>query len=262
MIHQSLHKNPIALDRNQHRLLRLRRDHVDPSHVSGLNSFFVASYEFGDACRDYPVVWIPAGTDESGQKQVAPVAVFGLKPGQNLYLEPSGWRTAYLPAMMRVYPFAMARAGKEELVMCYDASWSGFSLSEGEPLFDADGAPSAFTTDMQRQLEQLEGEVERTRQIGALLLQKNLLQDMRFDATLPDGEKLTVDGFLAVDDKKLAELPDADVIEFHRSGLLAMIHGHQLSLGHMRRLVEWHAQRNQAAGAGRSSVAMPETNSS
>jgi SapC len=247
MIHQALHKNPVALDRNQHRLLRLRRNHADSSHLAALNSFFVAAFEFGEACREYPVVWIPAGTDAAGHKQVAPVAVFGLRARQNLYLEPSGWRTPYLPAMLRVYPFAMARAAEDQLVMCYDASWGGFSVTDGEALFESDGTPTAFTADTQRQLEQLEAEVERTRLLGEQLLQKNLLQDMRFDATLPDGEKLSVDGFLAVDDKQFRELPDADVLEFHRSGLLGLIHAHQLSLGHMRQLVEWHGQRSKAA---------------
>lgn len=243
MIHPALHKTPVALSRDQHRLLRLRRDHADPSHLASLNSMFVANFEFFDACREHPVVWIPAGTDAQGQKQVAPVAVFGLQQGVNLYLEPGGWRhRAYLPALTQSHPFAMARQGND-LVLCYDSAFPAFSLTEGERLFNDDGAPTEFTQTVKRQLEELEVEIERTRLLGARLMALNLLQDMRFDATLPDGQTLTVDGFLSIDDKRLAELTDTEVLEFHRNGVLGLIHAHRLSLGHLRRLADWHAER-------------------
>lgn len=249
MIHPALHKTPVALNRDQHRLLRIRRDYADPSHLASLNSMFVANFEFFDACREHPVVWIPAGTDAAGQKQVAPVAVFGLQQGENLYLEPSGWRHAYLPALARTHPFAMARNGVD-LVLCYDSAFPAFSLTEGERLFNDDGSPGEFTQAMKQQLEELEVEVERTRLLGARLMSLNLLQEMRFDAKLPGGQTLTVDGFLSVDEKRLAELPDAEVLEFHRNGVLGLMHAHRLSLGHLRRLAEWHAERVGAKAKG------------
>jgi hypothetical protein len=61
---------------------------------------------------------------------------------------------------------------------------------------------------------------------------------MRFDATLPDGKTVVVDGFHTVNDERFAALADAQVIELFRNGLLGLIHAHQLSLPLMRRLVE------------------------
>ena len=58
--------------------------------------------------------------------------------------------------------------------------------SEGQALFNADGEPSEFTQGVQKQLENFEQEVERTRLAGAVLVEKGLLRDMRFDATLRD----------------------------------------------------------------------------
>ena len=107
--------------------------------------------------------------------------------------------------------------------------------------------PSAFTIGVQKQLENFETEVERTRLAGALLVEKGLLRDMRFDATLPDGSKVSVDGFLTVDEDKLAKLSDADLLALNRNGLMGLIHAHQISLGNMARLVEWHAERVAAA---------------
>ena len=75
-----------------------------------------------------------------------------------------------------------------------------------------------------------------------------LLQDMRFDVTLPDGSKHTVDGFMTLDDKKATALPDDVVAELHRSGLLGLMHLHWVSMGNMRRLVDWHVERAAAPG--------------
>ncbi|HET9207570.1 MAG TPA: SapC family protein [Burkholderiaceae bacterium] len=249
MIHPELHRNPVALDRQQDRGLRLRRDADDNARFATLNSMFVVAGEVGEACKDYPVVWIEAGTDANGARQVAPIAVFGLGKGQNLCLEGGAWRTAYLPVMMRMYPFALARSGDVQYAICRDGNSARLSFDDGEPLFEADGTPTALTLDIQQQLEQVEMEVERTRQMGLELLRLDLLREMRFQATLPDGGSVGADGFLTVDEKRFAELPDAELPKMHKSGLLRLVHAHQLSLSNMRRLAQWHGQRNGAAPA-------------
>lgn len=242
MINQTLHKNPVALDRERHRKLRLDVKASDLSTVAKLNAFFVAAVEFADACKDSPVVWVRAGNAADGKPQVAPVAVFGLKPEQNLCIQGDRWRIRYVPAILRFYPFAMARVNEQQVAVCVDTSWSGLSETTGEALFTDAGEPTEFLLTVRKQLEDLETEIERTRLLGELLMEKNLLQDMRFDATLPNGEKLVVDGFLTVDDKKLAALPDTEILELHKKGVFGLIHAHQVSLGNMRRLVEWYAE--------------------
>ena len=245
MINENLHKKAVALDRVKHRELKLNLAARDMSTVNQLNAFFVAGTEFTDACKEFPVVWVNAGNGADGKQQVAPIAVFGLKQGQNLCTDNNGWRVRYVPAVLRLYPFALARVAANEMVVCVDESWQGLG-TEGEALFNAEGQPSEFTTNVQKQLENFEMEVERTRLAGALLVEKGLLRDMRFDATLPDGSKLTVDGFLTIDEEKLGKLSDADLLTFNRNGLMGLIHAHQISLGNMAKLVEWHVERARA----------------
>jgi hypothetical protein len=242
MINQNLHLQAVALDRVKHRGLKIDLTARDMARMAAFNAFFVAGAEFGDACKEFPVVFVQAAQDAAGNPLVAPIAVFGLQPGQNLCIDADEWRVRYVPAMLRTYPFAMARVGEDQLVLCIDETWKGFGPSQGAELFDADGEPTDLTLNVQKQREGFEHDVERTRLACALLLEKKLLRDMRFDATLPNGEKLSVDGFLTVDEEKLAQLPDADVLAFHKNGLMALIHAHQLSLSNMARLVEWHIQ--------------------
>jgi hypothetical protein len=243
MINQLLHRQPVAVDRNEHRSLRVRVPVTDWSVASRLNALFVAAVEFGDVARDFPIVFVRAGTDDDGQPAIAPIAVFGLVQEENLYVERGEWRARYIPAALNAYPFCIARVDAGQFAVCLDAGWSGLSGTEGMALFDGDGQPTQYLSDVQRNLERLEAEVQRTRLMCRRLRELNLLRDMRFDVTLRDGAKLAVDGFLTVDEKALTDLPDAAVLELHRNGLLGLVHAHYVSLGNMRKLVDWHIAR-------------------
>jgi hypothetical protein len=243
MINALLHRQVMALDRNDHRFVRLRWPIADWSVASRLNAIFVAAVEFGDAARDAPIVFIRAGDDEDGKPAIAPIAVLGLVKEQNLFVEGTRWRGHYLPAVLRSYPFAIGRIDTEKFAICFDASCPALSGTEGEPMFTAQGEPTEFMKNVQAQLEALETEVQRTKLMCRKLRDLDLLKEMRYDATLPDGSKIAVDGFLMVDDAKLNILADELVLELHRNGVLGMTHAHYVSLGNMNKLLEWHVQR-------------------
>lgn len=249
MIHQALHRQPVAVDRDQLRNTKLKMSVADLSFCAHLNTIFVAATEFGDACRDMPLVFIDAGLDEQGKKLVAPVAVMGVTNGDNLFVEGNAWRGRYMPAVLRTYPFCTARIDDERFAVCVDNGWKYVNTAEGEPLFTEDGKPTPFLEQTQKQLEVLETEILRTRVIGQRLLDLELLRDMRFDAEFGDGRKHSVDGFLTIDQERLAALPDATVLELHKSGILGLIHQHWISMGNMRFLFDWHVARNPVAPA-------------
>jgi len=257
MINERLHSKPVALDRQKHKTLKLDRTARDMTRNKTLNAFFVAASEFAEACKDYPLVWVNAGQDAQGKPQVAPVAVFGLAPNSNLCIDATDrWRVRYVPAMLRTYPFAMARTSDTEMVLCVDEDWVGLSeQGTGDALFTAEGQPTELTLTVQKQLEQLENDIERTRMYGAKLMEKKLLRDMQFDATLPDGNKLQVNGFLTIDEERLNAMSDVEMVELARIGLLGLIHAHQISLSNMTRLAEWHAERAAAEAPAAPAVA-------
>jgi len=247
LINQLLHRDPVPVDREKHRHLKLNLPVTDWSVASRLNAIFVAAAEFGDACREYPIVFVRAGEGDDGKPQIAPIVVLGLKQEDNLYVEGVVWRTPYIPAVLRSYPFGIARLNMERFAVCVDAAWPGLSESKGQPLFLEDGQPSPLFEATQKQLETVENEVQRTRNACQRLLDLDVLRDMRFDATMPDGRKHMVDGFMTVDDSKMLTLPDATVGDLHRQGILGLVHAHWVSMGNMRRLLDWHIQRHGAA---------------
>ncbi len=244
MILEALHTSPVALDSEKHRHLKLALPITDWRVANRLNAIFVAAVEFSDVAREYPIVFVRAGKEDDGRDQIAPIAVLGLLANQNLYERDGQWRASYIPAVLRCYPFCIGRIDAERFAICVDTAWPGAQSETGAPLFEADGKPADLLVQMQKYMESLEGEIQRTRVLGQRLLEHDLLREMRLDATLPDGRQHSLDGFLTVDDEKMQALPDNIVGQLHREGTLGLIHSHWLSMGHMRRMVDWHAERN------------------
>lgn len=246
MMNALLHVKPVAIDRAIHQQTHVRGPVTDWSVAAKINSIVLTGAEFGPACREFPVVFVPAGKDEEGKALIAPIAVLGLGAQENLYVDEAGrWRASYMPMLLRAYPFGISRIDTERFAVCVDTSWSGVTIDggEGEALFGADGQPTEYLTRAQKMLEQIEVEVQRTRGFCRRLQDLNLLREVRMDATLPAGDKLAVDGFMTIDEAKLKDLPDAVVVDLHKNGILGLIHGHFLSMGNLQRLVEWRGVR-------------------
>lgn len=243
MINPELHKKPVALDRALHRNLRIRREQSALDATSHLNAFFITAAEFADACKEYPILFLRAGKDEQGKDLVAPVTVFGLIKGENLIYRHGRWTMRYVPALLRSYPFAMAPTPDKQFVICFDESSPVFSQTEGERLFNDKGEPTKYLEDVREFVEKIEIEVERSRVAGRIMMEYGLLQDKRFDATLPDGTPLTIDGFMAVDEERLKNLKDNEIIELQRNGLLALLHFHMASMSNISRLLEIHVEK-------------------
>lgn len=249
MINQNLHVQPVALDSVPHRELKLALPVTDWSVAKKLNALFVAAAEFGDVCREYPIVFVRAGKEPDGSDAIAPIAVMGLSQEQNLFLHDGNWRAQYMPAVLRLYPFCIGRIDAERFAICVDMSWSGVGQPEGARVFDGDGKQTELLDSVQKQMEALEGEIQRTRLVCKRLQELDLLRDMRFDATLPDGRQHSVDGFMTVDETKMQTLPDEVIGDLHRTGVLGLIHLHWVSMGNMRRLLQCHTEGVSSAPA-------------
>ena len=130
MIITNLHKEPVALDTVVHRDLRMKPVGNDAHLLAPFTSFMITIGEFAECAREYPILFVRAAP-ENGKETVAPVAVFGLKPGENLFLKGGLWTGNYLPAMLRAYPFTMARIeGSDRWAMVFDNTWEGMRSEE------------------------------------------------------------------------------------------------------------------------------------
>ena len=145
MINQNLHRQPAALDSALHRQLRLQVPITDWSLARQLNAIFLAVAEFGDACKEFPIVFVKAGKETDGTDAIAPIAVLGMVADDNLYLQDGRWRAQYMPAVLRLYPFCIGRIDEQRFAICLDMGFSGAGEAEGQAVFLDDGQPVSYT---------------------------------------------------------------------------------------------------------------------
>jgi hypothetical protein len=221
-----------------------------PEFVRSGNAMPISHTEFLLIARDYPIVF---ATSDQG-KTFAAAAVLGMIAGENLFFSEAGWAGGtYIPAYVRRYPFCMARVRRDKTaqpdhLICVEKAF--VDGEGGEAMFDAEGAPSARWTAVERLLSEYEADLERTREMCAILADYGVLEPFTMQATLAKqkgGGSLQLAGMHRVNEKSLENLNAAQLKNLMRKGLLARIYIHLASLENFSRLLERKAARMPAA---------------
>jgi hypothetical protein len=219
-----------------------------PEFVQRGNAVPISHTEFQPIARHYPIVFT---TGDNG-KTFAAVAVLGITQGENLFYADNRWAEgAYVPAYARRYPFCMARVNlnkveQKDRLICVEKG----SIDEGgEALFDAAGQPSEKWKGMERLLAEYEADLERMRELCALLSDYGLLEPFSMQATLrkeKGGGSMQLTGMHRVAEKNLENLNAAQLKNLMRKGYLARIYLHLLSLENFARLLDRKGSRQAA----------------
>jgi hypothetical protein len=232
-----------------HRVLKAAG--TTPAFCRNLNAIALSLAEFTIAARDYPIVF--ASLD--GAKTFAPVALLGLEPGRNLFIDAAGqWsRDAYVPAYVRRYPFCISKLyvdgePRGERVVCVAAAWVD---AGGIELFDAQGRPTSEWLATERLLAEYEADLDRTAQMSAALARMQLLEPFtveRMGGAQPD---LRLSGMYRVAEAKLKDLKPASHKALAEKGFTGLLHAHLHSLDNFSRLAARSAPlRPQGSGTG------------
>ena len=240
------YQKPVPLNKTDHKDKKISPDSGRFSFAASTNSVILAGVEFSEAAKEYPIVFAQAG------EAVIPVAMVGLKNEQNLFVDDEGnWDAHYVPAFVRRYPFVLAETGEaNQRVVCIDEAYEGFSDTEGEPLFEGEEASPLLQQALDF-LEEYQKQYLRTEAFVNRLRENDLLMSLNAKVDLVDGSQFGLTGLLAVDERKLLQLPDDRSLELFRSGELSWIYCHLMSLGCMGRMIERIAKPDggQAASA-------------
>lgn len=185
--------------------------------------------EFAPAALSYPVIFV------GDTRQ--PVAVMGLRPGENLHIDDAGsFRAdAYVPAYVRRYPFVFANdEANQRMILCIDRAAPFIVEGGGAPLF-IDGKPGPYLEQAMEFCNNFEQERMRTDAFVKLLTELDLLttRDAVFTPRNPDGtpgEPQKIAEYFAVSEDKLKALPVEKLVELRDNGALAQIYAHLTSL--------------------------------
>jgi ribosomal protein L12E/L44/L45/RPP1/RPP2 len=235
------YEKPVLLNREAHKAKKIAPSN-SYAFAGKANSLYLAGVEFIEACKEYPIVFT-----QVGQGKIVPVAMMGLREGENLYVGKEGqWNAGYVPAFVRRYPFVLAELEGQQMGVCIDEGYSGLNEKEGEALFDSKGNNTPFLQNALDFLNRYQVEYLRTDRFCQRLKDMGLLMEMNAKADLFDGTSFMVNGLMVVDERKLLQLTDAQALELYRSGELSWIYAHLVSLSNLNRLVDKLADSKRA----------------
>jgi hypothetical protein len=235
------YKNPLPLNRETQAKLTVSASPQGFKFAASTQFVMLASVEFFDAGRQFPIIFTV-----TVDKKILPVALLGLEKGENLFVNDKGaWNGQYIPAYIRRYPFITTDGAEGKMIICYDKAFDGFNLEGGVPLFEG-GEPTAKMQEIQSFLQDYYVQMKKTEQFCAQLLESQLLRQIDAEATMKDGRSYPLKGMLVVDEQKLDQLPDKDIIKLFRSGQMAMINAHLMSLRNFGVLIDRKAGRKSA----------------
>ena len=240
------YQKPVQLNVDVHRTTRLGSLAGDFSFSTQTNSIPLAAVEFFDTAREYPIAF-------TGQEGGAffPIALFGVRQNENLFVSTEGkWLGKYIPAFVRRYPFVLAeKQDADDFNVFIDEAYPGFGAADGERLFEGSGDHSPLLKQALEFLSTYQGEIKRTRLFVERLQALDLLIPRVLEVVRKDQPALVLQGFSVVDEGRLMALGDAQLVELARSGLLAWIYAHLMSLGNVSELASRLDARLTAAGA-------------
>ncbi|MEM1316622.1 MAG: SapC family protein [Pseudomonadota bacterium] len=225
---------PEVLEARRHAGLRLK-PHPGFAFASKANALPLNVAEFAKAAVDYPIVFAGTGT-------IAPLAVTGLRAGENLFVDASGdWAPgAYVPAYARRHPFILTRPKPEgdQVMLCMDmesARVGDEADADASPLFE-DGAPSEHAKNALNFCLEFQRHATATEEIAKYMHEAGLLVPQSGKVELSDGEELRLTDFQIVDEKKLNEVPEDKLAEMRRLGILGAAYCQLVSMNNWPKL--------------------------
>jgi len=188
--------------------------------------------EFRNLQAHYPIVF-----SKSKEGVFSPLALFGFRDRQNLFLGPDGWDAPYIPMMVERQPFFIGKGANDDEVIHIDLDSPRVSPGEGEMLFKEHGGTSEFLDRVSAMLATISQGMLATQPFVAALDEHNLLESFSLDIKFADGAEHRFAGFYTIQEERLAKLDAEALGKLHARGYLQAIFMIVASLSHFRDLI-------------------------
>jgi hypothetical protein len=188
--------------------------------------------EFRNVQAHYPI-----GFGRSQDGTFTPLALFGFREKQNLFLRDEKWDSLYIPLMIERQPFLIGNAANGKVVHI-DLESPRISRTEGEAIFREHGGNTDFLERVTRVLGSLHDGIEGTTPFITALIEHNLLESFVLDIQFLDGAQHRFAGFYTIQEERLAKLDSAALGKLHERGHLLPIYMVIASFSNFRSLIE------------------------
>jgi hypothetical protein len=230
-------KRVVGVTPQTHGALRLNRA-AGYGFAAAAQSVPLGLTEIEAAAQHYPVLF-------AGGANPIPVALLGVREGQNLFVRPDGsWLAdAYVPAYVRAFPFVFIEdAASKSLFVGVEPDAPHLSPDQGQPLFE-DGRPSAALNEAIGFCKAYREALVAAGTFARALDAAGVLQEEEATINFTAGGGARVRGFKLIKPEKLAEVDDATFVEWRRMGWVAAAYAQLYSAGRWSRLIELAAPR-------------------
>jgi hypothetical protein len=231
--------NIVAIKKEQHQNIKVANQR-DLSHLAEQHIVQINAREFAQASTSYPVVIVK----DPDTPRYRSVVMLGLEAGENLYYAENKWNAIYVPQNASMVPFALGLDPEKEktLTACIDTDSPFVGEDKDNALFDADGNDTEYFKSIQESLGRLyENELANESFIKELV-DNDLLMELELQISFSNNENKKLVGLFGIDEKKLQNLSDDKVLDFHKRGLFVPIHAMLGSTGQVNRLAQLRNQ--------------------
>lgn len=201
------------------------------------NNFHIASvmvHEFVRASAIYPIVFL----EDKDSDEFRPVVLLGLDSGENLFVDSTGkWNASYVPAIIRRYPFALAKGTEEgQYTVCIDEESSLVSETSGEALFNEQGEATQIIENVKRYLGELQQMEAFSRQFAQFFAEHNMFTPLNMRVRQQEQVK-NITGCYVINEERINNLSNERFLELREKRYLAPMYAHLNSLAQIERLV-------------------------
>lgn len=194
--------------------------------------------EFNEVQKYYPIVF---QASENGDWLT--IALFGFELNENLFLSGDKWLVPYIPAVIEREPFIIGMqersTGEVEPVVHIDMDSPRVSKGEdGESVFLPFGGNSPFLDRMTDVLSVVHEGVAEAERMLSEFKRLDLIERITLDIEFSGGQQYKNNRYATISKEKLINLPDAEVVNLHRSGLLRYAYLIIGSITNIQRLVD------------------------
>lgn len=229
-------KKLVPLNRETHAGLKVKA--IDTfGFAEGFHIASLMVHEFARAASIYPIVFL----EDQERDEFRPIVLLGLEAGENLFLNADGsWKAAYVPAIIRRYPFALARLGEAEdqFTVCLDEESPFVDKKAGEALFDKDGEPTQVVENVKRYLGEMQQMEAFTQQFCHFLSEHNLFNPLNMRVRYGNALR-NITGCYVVNEERLYNLSDKLFLEIRDKRYLAPMFSHLTSLSQIEGLARF-----------------------
>ena len=231
-------KQVVPITKEKHSKLHIKAiENFD--FAKNVNMASIMVHEFSRAAAIYPIVFV----EDKDKDQFKPVVLLGFEDGENLFVQGDKWKASYIPAIIRRYPFALAKTNEEgNFLVCIDEESDLVSKNEGQALFDEKGEPAEVMERVKRYLSELQQMDIFTEDCCKYLAAKNMFTPLNMKVKIGNELKNITGGYI-VNEERLNSLSDEAFLEMRAKKYIPVVYAHLSSLAQIERLINFKDER-------------------